>query len=359
MTLRGGDVDGDGGGIFVPSRQLTLDLDHVSIGPNQADASGGGLWLAGDAPAFPAIVTIRDSTISGNSTMGDGGGIYAFNSTVTVQRSLISDNFASNYGDGIVNYGDGTVRDSTIAGNGFGAVGDLGGGIFSQSATTLENVTMFDNEGGASADTGAHIYQNGGTLTVRNVLLGVAAFGGECSNIGSGTYIAQGTNLVESPGVCDDFTASSNLGLGTLGDEGGPTETVPVTASSDARGAADDAFCGSTDQRGVPRPDGGCDVGAYQFATCFGVQVNRVGTPGVDSLVGDPLDPSESFLMLGGNDTVRAKGGKDQACGGSGKDKLFGGQGRDNLDGGPAVDLCDGQGGQDTAKACEKQRNIP
>lgn len=357
VTVRGGaPTSGVGGGIYISDRQVGLDLERVVVGPNSA-AFGGGLWLAGDAPAFPAIVTIRDSTISGNTTPGEGGGMVTSDATVTVERSLISENLAATWGDGISNYGSLTVRDSTIADNGSGAVGDLGGGIYSQSATTLENVTLFDNEGGASPGTGAHIYQNGGTLTVRNVLMDAVAFGGECGNIGSGTYVAQGTNLVESPGSCTDFTTATDLGLGVPGEEGGPTETVPITAGSGARGAAGEAFCGPTDQRGVPRPDGGCDVGAYQYAECRGRVVSIVGTGGRDILSGSAA--AEGFLLLGGNDVANGGGGDDAICGGAGADVLKGGAGRDTLDGQGGKDRCNGGTGRDKGFACERQRSIP
>ena len=360
VTVRGGSGVGPGGGIYVPDGPVDLTLRRVILGPNSA-TFGGGLYVQAGGPAVAAVAVV-DSTIVDNSAGEAGGGILSSGggAEVTVERSLITENLAATFGDGVAEYGSVTIRDSTIANNGFGVVGDQGGGIYSQTEATLENVTMIDNEGGAASNTGGHLYQNGGTLTVRNVLMDESPISGACANIGNGAnYFDQGTNLIEASGSCQGFTQSNALGLGTLGPEGGPTESVPISAGSDARGDADDAYCGSTDQRGVPRPNGSCDVGAYQFETCFGVPVNRVGTPGGDVLAGDPVDRDESFLMLGGNDRVRAGAGVDTACGGSGRDKLLGGAGRDKLDGDAGKDLCNGQGGRDQGRACERVRSIP
>ena len=63
--------------------------------------------------------------------------------------------------------------------------------------------------------------------------------------------------------------------LGTLGDYGGPTQTIPLLAGSPAIDAGNPNGCTDangdllkTDQRGYPRPDkedtGGCDMGSYE-----------------------------------------------------------------------------------------------
>jgi hypothetical protein len=63
--------------------------------------------------------------------------------------------------------------------------------------------------------------------------------------------------------------------LGTLGDDGGPTQTIPLLSGSPAIDAGNPSGCTdssghllTTDQRGYPRPDpedtGGCDMGAYE-----------------------------------------------------------------------------------------------
>ncbi|MEX0990711.1 MAG: choice-of-anchor Q domain-containing protein [Actinomycetota bacterium] len=356
LTITGG-TGFPGGGVFSDAR-IDITLQRVIItGNDSGAANGGGLaFTGGDSDDFSRIL-IEDSIISDNDAV-IGGGINNLDYNILdIHRSLIFDNQATNVGDGIANFSTLLVRDSTIAANGFGTVGDQGGGIFTQKDTVLENVTFAMNEGGASPGSGGHIYANGGSLVVRNVLMGSSPISGECANFGSAGYTAEGTNLVESPGACTSFAASSMLDLGTLGDNGGPTETVSIGAGSDARGAANDALCGNTDQRGVPRPDPGCDVGAYQYVTCQGAPVNVVGTDGGDTLTGDA--GQESMLGLGGDDTLRGAGGNDRLCGGNGKDDLLGGSGRDRLNGEAGDDDCNGGPGRDRATNCETKRSIP
>jgi hypothetical protein len=56
------------------------------------------------------------------------------------------------------------------------------------------------------------------------------------------------------------------LGVGPLGDNGGPTQTHALADGSPAIDAATES-CPTIDQRGVGRPiGGGCDVGAFESA---------------------------------------------------------------------------------------------
>jgi hypothetical protein len=66
-----------------------------------------------------------------------------------------------------------------------------------------------------------------------------------------------------------------NPKLGTLGNYGGPTQTIPLLSGSPAIDAGNPSGCTDglghllkTDQRGLPRPDSedrsGCDMGAFE-----------------------------------------------------------------------------------------------
>ena len=90
--------------------------------------------------------------------------------------------------------------------------------------------------------------------------------------------------------------------------------------------------------------------GAYEYATCGGKLVNRVGTSGADKLKG--TSASDGILALDGKDTLKGLAGKDGLCGGNGKDKLNGGGGKDKLIGGKGNDVCNGGAGKDTTKSC-------
>ena len=131
LTVRNGQVTGDGGGIF---NSGTLNISDSIISGNSATGDGGGIFNSG-------TLNISDSIISGNSATGDGGGI--FNSgTATVTSSIISANQASNSGGGIFNSGTLTVTGSTIAGN---AAVSNGGGIANVGNTSSVNNTITGN----------------------------------------------------------------------------------------------------------------------------------------------------------------------------------------------------------------------
>jgi len=85
---------------------------------------------------------------------------------------------------------------------------------------------------------------------------------------GGGATITSGGSNVISDGSCNPngTTDQSNTDatLAPLADNGGPTLTHALGASSPAIDAADLAACPPTDQRGVAR-DGVCDVGSFEY----------------------------------------------------------------------------------------------
>ena len=162
-----GDGSFDGGGI---DNSGTLTVANCTISDNSADGSpGGGIYSN-------AVLSVIDSTISGNSG-GGGGGIFNFG-TATVINSTVSDNTAAGNvqfsdGGGIDNKGTMTVTNSTIAGNyavlTSGPVYppanhiisegvEIGGGIYNTGSLSVTNSTVsgnLSNEGGGICNTGA------------------------------------------------------------------------------------------------------------------------------------------------------------------------------------------------------------
>jgi hypothetical protein len=53
--------------------------------------------------------------------------------------------------------------------------------------------------------------------------------------------------------------------LGTLGNYGGSTQTIPLLPGSSAIDTGNNTICPATDQRGVVRPQGACDIGAFEY----------------------------------------------------------------------------------------------
>src|SRR5262249_40451823 len=179
--------------------------------------------------ALSANVTVEQSTFSGNSASGSGGAIASPNSIGTL-----------------------TVRNSTTNGNS----ADTGGAIFNASATVLENDTL-------SGDNGGEITNSAGTNRAANTTVS-----GDAGSHGTRPVIDNGHNLQFGDTTCG-FTLTANPLLGPLADNGGPTQTMALGASSPAIGAGGSTVClaspgvGDRDQRGNPRNAGtraACDI---------------------------------------------------------------------------------------------------
>ncbi|HEY6771865.1 MAG TPA: choice-of-anchor Q domain-containing protein [Solirubrobacterales bacterium] len=305
LTIRNGRTAQSGGGI---RNEGTLNLSDVTVSGNETTASYGG----GIADAGPANMSLTNVTISGNRAEGDGGGI---------DQGL----------GGLAN-----LNNVTIAGNTADTDGDAGGGggvlvapgtILNPEGTfNLRNTVIADNKDispprvGQAPDCGGTLHSRGHNLIGDRTLCNFAAAGGDKTNV--------------------------KPRLGPLANNGGSTFTLALLAGSPAINAG--AGAGPVDQRGVPRR--APDIGAYEFATCAGRVVTRVGTAGADRLVGTRA--ADGILGLGGKDTLKGRAGKDGLCGGGGKDRLKGGGGRDTLIGGKGKDVCKGGSGKDVQKSC-------
>lgn len=344
---------------------LDVRTDPLKI---QVAGTGGAIIEGNGAPSGGRVIQIHDSVAvsisgvtirNGNVGIGDGGGIYAYG-PLTLADSTVSDNVARDFGGGIENDFPSTLTNVTLSGN---SAGFSGGGIDNdEGKATLNNVTVTGN----TADSNGDGSGGGGGVAggfVRNTImagnsdgsLGLANQSPDCGGITS-----QGHNLVGKTTGCT-FTAgagdllSVDPVLGPLADNGGPTFTHALLKGSPAIDGAGPGAA-PTDQRGVPRNP---DIGAYEYATCGGKVVNRVGTSGKDTLTG--TSAADGILRLDGKDSLKGLAGKDGLCGGKGKDtlkggkakdKLIGGKGADKLLGGKGNDSCKGGKGKDTLTSC-------
>jgi Hemolysin-type calcium-binding repeat (2 copies). len=373
VLITGGANGGAGGGIEVGGgARATLVRSTVS-GNNSP--TGGGLDVVG-----PSSLTVVDSTVAGNVApggLGSGGGINAESGALL------------------------NVTNSTISGN---SAGFNGGGIHVIGLTRpTVNVVSSTISANSAANGGGTFPEAGNTVNMKGSILAGNSGGASGPDCG-GALNSQGNNLIGSTVGCPVSSLGSDIigqaqGLGPLADNGGPTQTHALLATSPAidKGPAD---APATDQRGIARS--GPDIGAYEFVTCLGVPVNRIGTDGNDNLTGTP--GPDGFLLLGGNDTAFGLGGNDGLCGAAGndslnggagndgatgnagKDRLTGGSGKDNLSGGSGPDklfggagkdklkgfggkdrlrgqggrdTCNGGGGKDKASSCERRKRIP
>jgi|GEM_PF-1678117 len=241
-----------GGGIYNGG---TLTINNSIMSGNTATTLGGGIASTWD-------ITINNSTLSGNSAP-QSGGVDNNGTTLTINYSTVSGNSATTgNGGGIYNYTSGTVilTNSTFSGN--SALS--GGGLANLDGTvTLTHSTFSSN---TATTSGGGIYNDSsGTVTLNNSLLGKGAQGANCD--GTGTINGNGAayNLSDDGSCGANVTQVASLGVGTLGANGGSTQTIPLVVGSPAIDAALAADCPAADQRGTARPIGAdCDIGAFE-----------------------------------------------------------------------------------------------
>jgi hypothetical protein len=305
---------------YVENLAISSSLRIVGAGALTTVIDGGGIGSVVSIGSSSTHVTLANLTIE-NGMASDGAGVFNAG-TLTINNCIIIGNHAKNqdggFGGGVFNRGTARIRNSTLSGN---AVHFGGGGIYNMGPMTINSSTLSGNSGvlGAGIDNafttgrltisnstfnGNIGYQgggisNGGTIVVisNSTISGNSAVKG--GGIDSGTYTklqntivanSRGANCYRSGFISKGYNLSSdntcnfhNTGdrnntdpkLGTLGNYGGPTQTIPLLSGSPAIDAGNPNGCTDgnghllkTDQRGKSRPDredtSGCDMGAYE-----------------------------------------------------------------------------------------------
>ena len=257
------DTYGKGGSII---NSGTLNISSSVITGNSV--SGSSSYGGGIQNDTSAILTISNTTISGNSSANHAAGINN-DGTISITSSTISGNTAANSGGGFVNFGTLSIFNSTIFGN--TATLGSGGGIFNNTALNITNTTIASN----SAVSGGGILGNGGSLNIANTIIANSTSGGDYA--GSGTIGTNLNNLVEDGSIIDSSstpTGSGNISgdpvLGTLQNNGGPTQTLALLSGSPAIAAGDATISNaapvnSLDQRGVTRSPTAPSIGAFEY----------------------------------------------------------------------------------------------
>jgi hypothetical protein len=253
-----------GGGIESDNGGTTTIIDSTISGNKAPDGLGGGIAV------INATLSLVNSTVSGNSASG-GGGINN-SGILNITGSTISGNTApgaGSEGGAIFNFGTLNVTNSTISGN---SAGEDGGGIYNATSrtATFVNTTINGNTGGAAGD-GGGIF-NLATLNLTNCIIAGSGASGDCVN--NGDIATNDHNLIQDGSSSPAFSGDPKLG--PLQNNGGPTATMALLASSPAIDAGDDSVLNAplsltTDQRGpgFPRKFGThVDIGALEFGVC-------------------------------------------------------------------------------------------
>jgi len=311
ITLSGDsdqDTDGDVQ-VFSINSGLNIALDNLTITKGRAygtnpndpnDPTGQGGAIHAQSP-----LTITNSTFTDNSSTGNGGAIYS-NAPLTIIDSTFSGNSIttaiSGYGGAVSSDGLATVINSTFYNNSNN--NGFAGALFASSTgSSITNSTFTGN----TALTGGAVLGNGDQFTITNTTIsgnnadvygGLAMTGPSATlsntiianSTGGDCYSDVGTALTATNNIVEDDSCSATLSvdpnIGPLADNGGPTQTMALTASSPAIDAGDDAICAAYpvsnyDQRGMTRPNSlHCDIGAYEYidATVPGVTAFTVAT---------------------------------------------------------------------------------
>ena len=273
LTLTGGVADY--GGALRSEGGSRLTLTDLVLHGNSSSASGGA--IAGIAPNGPlGQITLTNVLIQNNSASGYGGGIYMDGQTVVVSGATIAGNSATLGGGGaaiadtqITHFAGAQVAETTISGNVTG--GDGGGVLISAGSVSATDTTVTLN----------HAAQGGGIEADASLSGGNNIVAGNTASTGpdiSGFYASQGYNLIgDSSGSTGNMSSTDLIGtaanpidprLSPLIVHGGTLPThVPVPGSPVI--GVGQSF-NPTDERGVARPTSGADIGAVQLRT-FGI----------------------------------------------------------------------------------------
>jgi hypothetical protein len=244
-------------------------------------SQGGGIYFGG------TLLTITDSTVSGNQA-NDGGGIYVdYGGSVSMTNSTVRENNAS-WGSGGGLYlaeGMATLTNCTVSQNRSEKIdGNDGGAIFvgGFGTLTLINSTITNNQvfypyfektGGIANDNG--------TVNARNSIIAGNTTGVDrVPTDFHGTLTSQGYNFIgtdwgmtivgDTTGNIVGTERNSQGGpipvdarLGPLANNGGPTKTHALLTGSPAINAGNTATSPATDQRGFGR-NGTAEMGAFE-----------------------------------------------------------------------------------------------
>ena len=213
-----------GGGLSNAYQGTRMTLTDCTISGDSAGGGGGGVYSSSG-------LTITDTTLTGNSAYF-AGGLGVQGGTATVTGSAFVDNSAGISGGGLETESGGTTNltNCTFAGN----TTEYGGGINNNGVTTLTDCTLYGNTG---YEDGGGLRASSSDVTLTNTIVaGNMSYYGAPDITGSvtGTYNLIGTG---GSGGLQDGVDGNRVGvadplLGTLGDYGGPTETVPCSPAA-------------------------------------------------------------------------------------------------------------------------------
>lgn len=267
---------GEGGGGIWNRTDAAMTIRRSTISANSTTQDDGG------GIANQGSLELLDSTLSNNSAAISGGALFAITGTMTINGVTFYNNRGQQWDGGAIDNNGAvlTLTNSTFSGN--TAVRN-GGAIATDGHSNpnrLTNVTVVSN---TTAGDGGGIYAVNGQLFFQSSILAhnsaLGGIGADCA----GLLNSLDYNLIEESSGCviagpiGHTIIGQDPVLGPLQDNGGSTFTHALLEGSPAIDSGGDT-CPDTDQRGVPRPQDGngdgiarCDMGAFELAGDFSV----------------------------------------------------------------------------------------
>ena len=245
-----------GGGLFVYGSTM---IDSSRFVSNSANTSAGAVYAASN-------FTANRSTFASNSATGFGGAVFAAGNAVLTQST-----FSSNYGAPSAVFAMGTLNsvNSTFTSND-SDVPQPQSTLYSYSTMTLNFTTV---SGNTLATAKSAASTKDGDISVTNSVFWNNSDGSDYLDVASGGQLSvshslfSSTSSVEPPVSGDSLIFGEDPLLGSLADNGGPTQTMMPAADSPVIGAANPVGAPATDQRGFSRTTNGlADMGAVQVA---------------------------------------------------------------------------------------------
>jgi hypothetical protein len=251
--------------IFNVQSGNTVSMNALVVSNGNHPAQAGGIENNGS-------LTLTNMHITGNRAPQSGG--IQNNSVLNLSNSSVTNNVVTLFGGGLAAFGPSTtttLSNCTFTGNqadsDTGAIG-AGGTSLSITSCTISGNTLVDPGG-----VGAGITVSGVPTTIRNtIVVGNTDGGGSQKNV-DGTFQAASAFNVLGTGPAGGLingTNNNQVGvatalLGTLGNYGGLTPTLPLLPGSVAINAGTNVSTPATDQRGIARPQlTTVDVGAFE-----------------------------------------------------------------------------------------------
>ncbi|MEM7033649.1 MAG: putative Ig domain-containing protein, partial [Chloroflexota bacterium] len=283
-AIRGNTATDGGGGIYNfaqhENSDAFLSIVESVLNHNMTTGNGPGGGISNVAKYGQAQVVVRNSTLSGNQSNTDGGGIFSNTEVPTATATIILTHTTI-----INNFADFDANDS----------GD-GGGLHVEQAQAVHSLIAENEDNSPSSTVHPDV---SGTVT------------GDAYNLISQTQGGSGTL-----GTGSDIVAASQASpLGNHDEQptlsGEPPYTHALFPNSPAIDAIPNADCLlSIDQRGIDRPQlTGCDIGAFESQ---GFYLRLDGGDSQSTLINTPFDTplqltylaTDTNLLLGAGHTL-------------------------------------------------------